>query len=106
MIRMNFKVSVFILSPFCLLNYGIHDTLYDIFASFCNPPPKGTPYNNVGIESLQKEKIYRTSYEDFEEAKRALFSYIEGFYNRSRIHSSIDYQTPQELEEKIRSKIT
>ncbi|AYB38234.1 hypothetical protein D5F52_08090 [Brevibacillus laterosporus] len=60
----------------------------------------------VGIESLQKEKIYRTSYEDFEEAKRALFSYIEGFYNRSRIHSSIDYQTPQELEEKIRSKIT
>ncbi|PPA90240.1 hypothetical protein C4A77_24860 [Brevibacillus laterosporus] len=67
---------------------------------------KGTPYNNVGIESLQKEEIYRTSYEDFEEAKRALFSYIEGFYNRNRIHSSIDYQTPQELEEKILSKIT
>lgn len=39
-------------------------------------------------------------------AKRALFSYIEGFYNRNRIHSSIDYQTPQELEEKILSRIT
>ncbi|MFZ4908749.1 IS3 family transposase [Enterococcus thailandicus] len=33
----------------------------------------------------------------FEEANRALFSYIEGFYNRNRIHSSIHYLTPQEF---------
>ncbi|WP_280739519.1 MULTISPECIES: IS3 family transposase, partial [unclassified Enterococcus] len=54
---------------------------------------KGTPYDNAGIESfhasLKKEEVYTTTYSDFEEAKRALFSYIEGFYNRNRIHSSI-----------------
>mgnify|MGYP004730026689 CR=1 FL=1 len=35
---------------------------------------------------------------------QALFSYIEGFYNRNRIHSSINYLTPHEFEiqEKIR----
>ena len=63
---------------------------------------KGTPYDNAGIESfhasLKKEEVYTTSYSDFEEANRALFSYIEGFYNRNRIHSSIHYLTPQEFE--------
>ncbi|MBV7392536.1 integrase core domain-containing protein [Enterococcus sp. ALS3] len=43
---------------------------------------KGTPYDNAGIESfhapLKKEEVYTTNYLDFEEANRALFSYIEG----------------------------
>lgn len=51
---------------------------------------KGTPYDNAGIESfhasLKKEEVYTTTYSDFEEANRSLFSYIEGFYNRNRIH--------------------
>lgn len=63
---------------------------------------KGTPYDNAGIESfhasLKKEEVYTTTYSDFEEANRSLFSYIEGFYNRNRIHSSIGYLTPQEFE--------
>ncbi|MGV1129687.1 IS3 family transposase, partial [Enterococcus faecium] len=29
----------------------------------------------------------------------ALFQYIEGFYNRKRIHSSINYLTPNRMEE-------
>jgi transposase InsO family protein len=29
----------------------------------------------------------------------ALFSYIEGFYNRKRIHSGIDYLTPMQAEQ-------
>ncbi|MGH2195846.1 IS3 family transposase, partial [Enterococcus faecalis] len=63
---------------------------------------KGTAYDNAGIQSfhasLKKEKVYTTSYSDFEEANRALFSYIEAFYNRNRIHSSIHYLTPHEFE--------
>ena len=55
---------------------------------------KGTPYDNARIElfhaSLKKEEIYITSYLDFEAANQSLFSYIEGFYNRNRIHSSIN----------------
>ncbi|MEB6016178.1 IS3 family transposase, partial [Enterococcus faecium] len=71
---------------------------------------KGTPYDNAGIESfhasLKKEEVYTTSYSDFEEANRALFSYIEGFYNRNRIHSSIHYLTPQEFEELAKEKMS
>lgn len=70
---------------------------------------KGTPYDNAGIESfhatLKKEEVYTTSYSNFEEANRALFSYIEGFYNRNRIHSSINYFTPQEFEELAKAKL-
>ncbi len=70
---------------------------------------KGTPYDNAGIESfhasLKKEAVYTTTYSDFEEASQALFSYIEGFYNRNRIHSSIYYLTPQEFEELSKEKM-
>ncbi|HFJ8892247.1 IS3 family transposase, partial [Enterococcus faecium] len=51
------------------------------------------------------EEVYTTSYSDFEEANRALLSYIEGFYNRNRIHSSIHYLTPQEFEELAKEKM-
>ncbi|HFQ4496707.1 TPA: IS3 family transposase, partial [Enterococcus faecium] len=37
--------------------------------------------------------------EDYEVAHVALFRYIEGFYNRKRIHSSINYLTPNQMEE-------
>ena len=49
---------------------------------------KGNPYDNACIESfhsvLKKEEIYTTTYYTFEEAKTALFEYIESFYNRKR----------------------
>lgn len=32
------------------------------------------------------------------ELRTALFEYIEVFYNRRRLHSSIDYETPDEVE--------
>lgn len=71
---------------------------------------KGTPYDNAAIESfhasLKKEEVYTTTYSDFEEANRALFSYIEGFYNRNRIHSSINYLTPQEFEDQEKTKLS
>jgi transposase len=59
---------------------------------------KGNPYDNVCIESshsvLKKEEIYRHTYKDFDEANLAIFEYIESWYNRIRIHGSIDYMTP------------
>jgi transposase InsO family protein len=59
---------------------------------------KGCPYDNACIESfhaiLKKEEVYQTTYLTFEHAKQRLFSYIEGFYNRRRMHSSIDFMTP------------
>lgn len=67
---------------------------------------KGCPYDNACIESfhasLKKEEVYQTKYATFDEAKLAIFQYIEGWYNRKRIHSSIGYKTPQAMEEAAR----
>lgn len=63
---------------------------------------KGNPYDNACIESfhsvLKKEEVYTTTYMTFEEAKTALFEYIESFYNRKRRHSALGYKTPQQVE--------
>ncbi|WP_244324731.1 IS3 family transposase [Sporofaciens musculi] len=48
---------------------------------------------------LKKEEIYLHTYQDLREARRAIFKYIEGWYNRKRIHSSIGYLTPQQKED-------
>ena len=64
---------------------------------------KGNPYDNACIESfhsvLKKEEIYLHTYQDSKEARRAIFEYIEGRYNRKRIHSAIGYMTPQQKED-------
>lgn len=58
---------------------------------------KGNPYDNACIESfhsvLKKEEIHLHTYQDSKEARRAIFEYIESWYNRKRIHSAIDYMT-------------
>src|SRR5699024_6623148 len=68
--------------------------------SFSN---KGSPYDNACIESfhaiLKKEEVNHVQYIDFKAAKYALFQFIEGWYNRERIHGSIDYKTPQAVED-------
>lgn len=50
---------------------------------------KGNPYDNACIESfhsvLKKEEIYLHTYQDFKEANKAIFEYIESWYNRKRI---------------------
>lgn len=64
---------------------------------------KGNPYDNACIESfhsvLKKEETYLHTYQDFKEARMAIFEYIEGWYNRKRIHSAIGYMTPQQKED-------
>ena len=63
---------------------------------------KGYPYNNACMESfhaiLKKEEVNLKEYETFEEAKLAIFTFIESWYNRKRIHSSIGYKTPYDIE--------
>ena len=77
---------------------------FNIIQSFSK---KGCPYDNACIEyfhsSIKKEEIYRNTYRTFEEANIAIFKYIEGWYNRKRIHSSINYMTPEQYELLARS---
>lgn len=60
---------------------------------------KGNPYDNACIESfhsvLKKEEINHHKYYNFSAARKAIFEYIESWYNRKRIHSAINYMTPQ-----------
>lgn len=67
---------------------------------------KGSPYDNACIESfhaiLKKEEVNHVQYIDFHSAKVAMFKFIEDWYNRKRIHGSIGYKTPQEMEDLIR----
>ena len=70
---------------------------------------KGSPYDNACIESfhaiLKKEEVSHAQYLDFDSAKVELFKYIEGWYNRKRIHGSIGYLTPQEKEELVLNQV-
>ena len=68
---------------------------------------KGNPYDNACIESfhsvLKKEEVNHKRYYDFKMAGKAIFEYIESWYNRKRIHGSINYMTPQEFEDAAKS---
>ena len=41
--------------------------------------------------------MHHEHYATRDEARRSLFEYIEVFYNRQRRHSTLDYQTPDEI---------
>jgi transposase InsO family protein len=68
---------------------------------------KGNCYDNAPMESFFKsfktEEVYQNNYHTHEEVTRAATDYIERFYNRKRLHSALDYQSPIEFERR-RSK--
>jgi transposase InsO family protein len=63
---------------------------------------KGNCYDNATMEAfwstLKHELVYRSCFLTRAEAKTALFDYIERFYNRVRLHSSLDYLSPLQFE--------
>ena len=56
---------------------------------------KGCPYDSAYIESfhaiLKKEEVNHVQYLDYQTAKLAIFQFIDGWYNRKRIHSSLRF---------------
>lgn len=48
--------------------------------------------------SLKKEWLYHKTFRNINDVKRAVFEYIEGFYNNKRIHSSLGYVSPIQFE--------
>lgn len=63
---------------------------------------KGTPYDNAPMESfyrtIKRELINDSEFESIGEAKKAVFAYIESYYNRVRIHSAIGNMSPKDYE--------
>jgi len=63
---------------------------------------KGNPYDNAIVEtffhSLKTEWVYFEKYGTREQATQSIFEYIEPFYNRTRLHSSLGYLAPMDYE--------
>ncbi len=66
---------------------------------------KGNCYDNAITESffhtLNTELIFWERYDTRDEARQAIFHYIEVWYNRQRLHSSLGYTTPFEYEQQF-----
>jgi putative transposase len=62
----------------------------------------GACLDNAFIESfwatLKKELVHQTTFATREEARAAIFEFIEVFYNRYRLHSSLGYKSPATFE--------
>lgn len=68
---------------------------------------KGNCYDNACMESffgtLKRELIYGNRFRTRDQARQAIFEYIEIFYNRIRLHSALGYMSPVEFELAFRS---
>ena len=64
---------------------------------------KGNCYDNAVMESFFKtlkiEEVYWETYLTRNEARKSIFEYIETYYNTKRMHSSLDYMSPEEFEQ-------
>lgn len=68
----------------------------------CSMSRRGDCYDNAVMESffktLKVELVYHERYETREQARRSIFEYLEVFYNRRRLHSSLGYVSPEQFE--------
>ena len=64
---------------------------------------KGNCLDNAPMESffhtIKVERVHHRVYATRAEARRDLFTYIEGFYNSRRLHSALGYRSPADMEQ-------
>jgi len=86
-------------SQYTANHYLKHLIDHGILVSMSN---KADPYDNAMMESffstLRAELTDLHDFATHDEARVSLFDFIEVFYNRQRIHSSIGYLSPIEYE--------
>ena len=63
---------------------------------------KGNCWDNAVVESffatLKRELLQGKTFATRADARAAVFSYIEGWYNRRRLHSTLGYRSPENFE--------
>lgn len=79
--------------------------LLDEHGALCSMSRPGNCLDNAVAESffhtLKTELVYQQYYRTREEARLAIFEYVESFYNRTRLHSTLDYRSPEEYEKSV-----
>lgn len=66
---------------------------------------RGNCYDNAAMEafwsSLKNELVHRRRFLTRNEARTAIFDYIESFYNRTRLHSALGYKSTLDYESNL-----
>jgi putative transposase len=70
---------------------------------------KGNPYDNAWMESFMKtlkaEEVYMNEYETIFDVHKNIKNFIEKVYNKKRLHSSLDYTSPDKFEQEVLNNI-
>jgi transposase InsO family protein len=66
---------------------------------------KACCYDNAAMESfwssLKNELVHRCAYQTRAQARQSIFEWIEVYYNRVRLHSSLGYKSPVDFENQL-----
>lgn len=88
-------------SQYCSAAY---QKLFNKHQLICSMSKKGDCYDNAAMESwnhsFKVEAIHGERFSTRSEAKYHVFEYIEVYYNRKRLHSTLGYLSPQAFEAK------
>ncbi len=84
-------------SQYCSIDY---QNLIKKYGFICSMSRKGNCWDNAPMESfwgkMKCEWLYEKQFKTRDEARAAVFEYVEIFYNRQRIHASNGYITPEQ----------
>jgi len=82
-----------------------HRRLLDEYGMVQSMSRRGNCWDNAPMESffktLKVERVNRVRYGTRAEARLDIVNWIEGFYNRRRLHSSIGYRSPVTFEQSL-----
>jgi putative transposase len=83
---------------------AVYQKLFRKHRPVCSMSKKGDCYDNAAMESwnhsFKVEAVHGERFKARSEAKYQVFEYIEGYYNRKRLHSKLGYLSPEAFEAK------
>ena len=84
---------------------GDYRALLERHGIACSMSRRGDCYDNAAVESffktLKAELVYHEEYATRAQAAAAIFEYVECWYNRRRLHSSLGYRSPEQYERSL-----